>query len=200
MEKEKKKVKSKTKEKTNSDNEVVFTKDVKNIIKVGSLLLVFIASIAAIFVFVFGIITSIKVSNITKAELLHDNFSVTFISNINNISISEAEDLVQGYGSKALFILFDIVVPAIAIISIAVITIVFIKKLMDFITSTKKEKELYTKDKLASVEKMCCLLEIVLTIDFIIFNNPSMLIYILTSTLLFIVIGLFRKCVENNKK
>ena len=199
MEKEKKTTKTKTKVKERKNTDIVFTKDVKTITKVISLILVFLSSSAAIFVFVFGIITSIKVANTTKVELLHDNFSATFISNVNNISITETEDIIEGYGSKVLFIIFDIVIPCLAIIAIAIITIILAKKAIDFVNSINKEKDLYNKKKLNTIEKMACLIETILTISFIIFNNPSILLYLLISLLLFIVIGLFRKCVDDKE-
>lgn len=201
MEKEKKVVKKATKktERKQDNYEIVFNKDTKKVVKVVSLILVFLAAIAAIFVFVFGIITSIKVANTDKLELLKDNFSVTFVSNVNNIPVNEAENLIQGYGSKALFITFDIVIPCLAIMCVSILLIIFAKKVMDFMDSVKKEKDLFTKEKLHNIEKMACIVETMLTISFVIFSRPSIILYLFVSILLFIIIGLFRRCVENNK-
>ena len=198
MEKEKKVVKTKTKSserKTNS-KELIFNKEIKKVAKIIAIVFTFLAAAISIFVFVFGIITSIKVANNTKVELLHDNFSVTFISNVKGISIADAENVIQGYGSKTLFIIFNIVIPCIAIIAVAILMMIFAKKVLDFANSFSKEKDLYTKDNLVAVQKIACLIEAMISITFIFFNRPGIILYLLISLLLFIVIGLFTKCVE----
>lgn len=200
MEKEKKTVKEEkkiTKVERKSTNNIVFTKDIKIIVKILAIMASFIATIVSIFVFVFGIITSLNAANLEKSELLHDNFSVTFISNVNCNTIIETENIIKGYGSKALFIIFDIVLPSIALITVMILLVIFSKQLLDFINSVTKENELFTKDKLNVIEKLTCLIAAMLTISLIFFGSPSIIIYLFISVLLFIVIGLFGKCVEN---
>ncbi len=204
MEKEKKVVKKAVKkepkvvvkEEKKSDSKIIFPKQTRKIIKFFALALSFIAVVATIFTFIFAIITSLKVANNTKLELLHDNFSVTFISNINGTSIAEAEDLIQGYGSKALFIIFDIVIPAIAIIAASVGLIIFLKKAMDFINENTREKDLFTEKNLENVEKLACLAEAIITVTFVVFDRPSILLYAFICILLYIIIFLFKKCIN----
>ncbi len=195
--KETKKVEKKEVKAKKSENKVVFDKETKKAVKIFTWILSFLASIVCIFTFVFSITTSLKVINSTKEELLHDNFTVTYLSNINGITITETEDLLEGFGNKGLFVLVDIVLPSIALIAITILLVILLKKILDLVLGTNKEKDLYTNKKLNEVEKMACLAEAIITVSFVIFKRPSVLLYIFVSLLLFVVIGLFKKCVEN---
>ena len=87
MEKEKKVGKNKQNNKVNNvvtqkketEERVVFNKHTKLYTKVIAIILAFLASAASIFMFVFGIIVSLKIINLERLDLLTDNFSVTFI-------------------------------------------------------------------------------------------------------------------------
>jgi len=180
-------------------DKVIFTQDIKKAAKTLGVIVAFLATAASIFVFVFGIITSLKAANYTKEELLHDNFSVTFISNVSGNTIYDTENIIEGYGSKALFIIFDIVLPAIAFITIMILLIIFVKQLLEFVSGITKESELFTKEKLQTIEKLLCIIATALTVALVVFGRPSILIYAFISALLFIIIGLFDKCIEYKK-
>ena len=191
------KVVKETRKTKKEENKVVFNKNTKKIIKMVVLLISFFAVALSIFTFVFSTITTLNVANSTKAEILNDNFTVTHIANINRISVVESENLIQGFGNKTLFIIFDIVIPTLSIILIALLLVLLLKKVLDFVTITTKEKELFNIKKINDVEKLACIAETIITIYFVVFKKPSLLFYIFASLLLFLVIALFRKCVEN---
>ena len=197
--KETKKVEKVEKENSKSNDGILFTSEIKKGAKILATIVSFFATLATIFVFVFGIITSLKAINLEKSELLHDNFSVTFISNLTGNSITETENIIKGYGSKTLFVVFDIVLPAIAFIAVMILLVIFTQKLLSFVTSINKESELFTKAKLIDVEKLLCLIATMITITLIIFGSPSIIIYALISLLLFIIIALFEKCIKYKK-
>jgi len=178
-------------------NRVIFSNETKKSIKIIAWVMSFLATTLCILTFVFSIIASLNVINTEKTELLNNNFTVTFISNINSISFEEAKNLIQGYGSKALFVIYDIVIPSLAFIAITILLIILLKKLMDFVNSSTKENDLYTTKKLHEIEKMACITEAIITISFVVFKRPSILLYLFVSLLLFIIIGLFKKCVED---
>lgn len=182
------------------ENNVVFNSDVKKGVKILALITAFVASLVTIFVFIFGIITSLNSINQTKEELLTDNFTVTFISNLNGKTLTETQNIVEGYGSKALFVTFNIVIPALAIICVMILLLFLVKQLLDFINSTDTEKKLFTASSLLTIEKLICILEVILTISFIVFQNPGFIIYALISLLLFVIIGLFAKVIEYKNK
>jgi len=196
MEKEKKVEKKEIKKIQKEETQTLFNENVKKVVKISSLVLSFFAIIMCIFTFVFGIITSLKVINSTKVELLHDNFSVTFLSNINSKSIVEMKDLVQGYGSKTLFIIVNVVLPALAIVAVSILSIILLKKIMDFVDDINTEKELFSKDNIPVIEKFTCLITTIITISFVVFNQPSFILYIFITLLLFIIINLFYRCVK----
>ena len=194
-EKETKKIVKKT-EKKSKENKVIFNKDVKKTVKYAAYILSFCAAAAALFTFIFGIITTLKVANNSKVELLHDNFSVTFISNINGQSITDVTDNIMEFGDKTLFIILNIVIPCIAIIACMILLIIAIKMILDFVSKISRENELYTNARLVEVEKIACLIETIITITFLVFNRPSFFLFILVSLMFFIIIGLFKKCVD----
>ena len=196
MEKGKKEVKKEIKKTSVKEEKVVFNPEIKKAVKIVTLFISFFAVIMCIFTFVFGIITALKVANSTKVELLQNNFSVTFLSNINAKSIVEMKDLIQGYGGKTLFIIFNVIIPALAIIAVSTLTIILLKKIFDFVNDVDTEKELYTKNNLNLVEKLACLATAIITITFVIFDKPSIALYCFNTALLFIIIALFKKCVK----
>ena len=183
------------------DNRIIFKKESKKVVKVVSYIGMFFASAACIFIFVFGIMTTLKVANSTKSELIGDNFSLTFISNINFTSIAETKEIITDSGSTTLLIAFNVIIPAIAIIASCILFMIILSKILNFFDKDYDitEKELYTRDNLSLIEKVACLTECILIISLIVFDRPTILLYLLVSVLLFSVIGLFNKCIENQK-
>ena len=81
-----------------------------------------------------------------------------------------------------------------------IILIIAIKEILDFVAKVSREKDLYTKARLIDVERIACLIETIITIHFVVFNRPSILLFLLVSLMFFIIIGLFAKCVSNEEK
>ena len=177
-------------------DKVVFTPSIKKYTRLIGLIMAFLASAASIFVFIFSIIVSLKVSESSQAELLRDNFSVTFISNLRGISINDTETLIGMSGNKTVFIILDIILPAIAFIAAMILVILLVKCVLDFIDNINTENELYCKDNIHLLEKMACYLISILTISLLIFDTPSLIIYALISLLVFVALGLFNKIVN----
>ena len=194
-----KKQETKLIEKGESENKVVFTPSVKKGAQIIAILLAFFASAASIFMFVFGIIVSLKIIDLTKLELLTDNFSVTFLANLHGGSISQVKELIGSYTSKELFIIFKVAVPVIAFVIAMILAIILAKSVMDFVTEITTEKELYVKKNVYALEKMACYLMTILTILLLIFESPSLIIFALISLLVFIALQLFKKVVYSKK-
>ena len=190
----------KTNDEKNKTNNVVFGKETKKIIRIIAMILAYGAAVISLFTFIFAIITVLKIVNSTKLDLLLDNFSLTFISNMNGITNSEVIGIISEYGNNTAFIIFNVIIPAIAIVSSMIILIIAIKEILDFVAKVSREKDLYTKARLIDVERIACLIETIITIHFVVFNRPSILLFLLVSLMFFIIIGLFAKCVSNEEK
>lgn len=194
-----KKQESKIVEKGESESRVVFTPSVKKGTQIIAILLAFFASAASIFMFVFGIIVSLKIIDLTKLELLSDNFSVTFLANLHGGSITEMKELIGSYTSQELFIIFKVAVPVIAFVIAMVLLIILAKSVMDFVSEVTTEKELFVRKNVYELEKMACYLMTILTILLLIFESPSIIIFGLISLLVFIALQLFKKVVYLKK-
>ena len=204
VKKEQKKVKKddnivKTEVKKNSDDTVIFNKNLKKIIQIISMIIAYGAAVVALFTFVFGIITVLQVLDSTKLDLFHDNFSISFIANMNGITNSEVIGIISEYGNGAMFVIFNVLIPAIAITCSMIILIITIKNILDFTNKVTHEKDLFTRNRLIDVEKIACLIETIITIHFVVFNRPSVLLFLLICLMFFIIIGLFSICVRDRE-
>lgn len=185
--------------KKKNESKIVFSSNVKKYTKIVSLILAFFATAAIIFTFVFGLIVSLKVADYSREELLHDNFSVTFISNMHGTSIHETEETIANFGNHALFIIFQVVVPVLIFITAMVLLIILLKTILNFVNRIDTEKELFCEENIPEVDTIACYIMTILTITIITFNRTSPIIYGLVCLLIFIVLKLFRKCVEDRK-
>ena len=204
MEKEKKvgennKVKKVVTEKKENEERVVFDKHTKLYTRVIAIILAFLASAASIFMFVFGIIVSLKILNLESLDMLTDNFSVTFISNLHGCSIGETRELLATYGDKTAYVIFHIVIPIIAFVVAMVLLVLLAKLVLDFVDRINNESQLYTKQNIFELEKIACYMMSIMTITLIIFNTPSILMYAIVSILVFVSLYLFEKVVRLRK-
>lgn len=201
MVKEKKVVKAtKKEEKTTTEDNAILGKREKKLIKFAALLGTFFATGAAILIFVFGVISTISSINLSKEALLNNNIVLTFISKMNGYTILEVKDTISLMDSRFSFIIFEIVIPAIAFIGTMLLIIVLAKRIIDFIGDVNTEKDLYNKKKLSTVREIISILSVILLATLVIFDRPSIIIYVLINVLLWIIYLLFKHCVLLEKR
>lgn len=179
---------------------IIMNKSEKNLVKFIALLSSFFATALAITIFVFSVIACISVSNLEKEALLNNNIVVTMVSKMNNYSVLETKDLITNMSNRFTFILFEIIIPTIAFVGAMILMLVLAKRIIEFISDIKYEKDLYNKKKLINVQDIVSILSIVLLTTLVIFNKPSIIIYLLLEALLCMVYFLFKKCVTLQKK
>ena len=198
MEKEVKVKKIKSKE--NIEENVVLAKREKRLVKFIALLSAFFATGLAILMFIFGVIACVSVFNTDKELLVNNNIVVTVVSKLNSYSTLEVKDLINNMSNKFTFILFEIIIPTIAFVGAMILILVLAKRVIEFISDVTYEKDLYTKKKLSNIQDIISILSIVLLSTLVIFNKPSIIIYLLIEILLCLIYLLFKKCVILRKK
>ena len=104
------KVKNKEEKETREEETIVFEKREKKLVKFIALLSSFFATAMALLIFIFSIITCISVSSLDKELLINNNIVVTIISKLNNYSVLEVTELINGMSNRFTFILFQIVI------------------------------------------------------------------------------------------
>ena len=192
MEKE---TKTKKKEKVLVHNDNILEKNEKGVIKFASLLTSFFATCLAILIFIFSVMASLSLANLPKEDLVNNNIVVTLLSKLNNYSITDAKELITTMSNRFTFILFEIVVPTIAFIGAMLLLITLARRLIDFISSVKTEKDLFNAKKVEDAKDIISILSLVLLTTLVLFNEPSIIFYLLTEVLLYIIFILFKKCV-----
>ena len=191
---EKKKVEKKT------DEDIIIMKDANRLINFISYMSSFFASILAIIIFVFGIITTLTVANNTSDDVIHNNFVVTFISKISNSSIEDTKLNILTMNSKISYIVFDIVLPTIALVCAALLIIWLSCLLLKFFNNSLTDKKMFTIEKLNQLGNIIDIFSVILFITWALFNQPSVPFILLIYLLLFITYYLFKKCVNYNLK
>lgn len=174
----------------------IITKDVNRVIKLVSYITAFFASIFAIIVFVFGIITTFTVANASSNEIIQNNFVTTFISNVSNTTMEETKISLLTMGSKFSYITFHIVLPTIALVCGAILLILLSYLILKFFNDSLTEKKLFNTKKLKQLENIINIFSVVLFITWALFNRPSMPFILLIYVLLFTIYHLFKKCIE----
>ena len=192
MEKEKK-------EKVIQEN-VVLGSNRKHLIKFIALLSSFFATMLAILMFIFTVISSISIANLDKNALISNNIVVTLLSKLNGYTKIEAESLLRVMNSRVMVIVFEIIIPAIAFIGSMLLLIILSKKVMDFIDKVTYESELFNKKKVHELEDIMGILSVVLLATMVLFNQPSIIFYLLIELLLIVIYLLFKKCSLTKKK
>lgn len=207
MEKEVKKNNSKVKNEKINKNVVIDSEDViilkneeRKIIKFVALVTTFFTSALAIMMFVFGVVATISIATLSHDELVNNNIVVTLLSKMNGYSIMEAKDLIMNMSSRVTIIVFEVVIPIIAFIGAMMLLVILSKRIMDFILDVKFEKDLFKKRKIYDLQDIVSIISIVLLAFLVLFNEPSIIFYLLIELLLFMVYGLFKKCVKDEKK
>ena len=169
--------------------------DTKRVIRCGVYIATFFASIFSIIVFVFGIISSFSVASKESGELLHDNFTMVFVSKINNCSIEEVKLSYMAAESRGVYILFNVILPTIALVCAAILIILLCSLILKFIQNVDYNEELFTVKKLKYAESIVNILSVIVFINWILFNNPSIPFTLLIFFLLFVIYYLFKLCV-----
>ena len=191
--------KNKDKKVTLKEKNIILHDRERKLIKFVALLASFFASGLALLMLIFGIICTIAVSKLPKADLINDNIVVTLVSKLNNHSIIDTNDLISNMSNKTTFILLEIIVPTVAFISAMMLIIFLSKKVLDFVSNVKIEKDLFTPKKLDDVKDIILLLSLILLALLVLFNEPMIIIYLIVELLLFIIYLLFKKCVKERK-
>ena len=187
-------------ESAKEEESIVLEKREKRLVKFISLLSAFFATAVAILIFVFSVISCISVANLSKEDLVNNNIVVTIISKLNNYSINEVGDIISNMTNRFVFILFEIVIPTIAFVGAMILILLLAKRVIEFISDVTYEKDLYNKKKLSDARDIIAVLSIVLLTTLVIFNKPTILIYLLIEALLTLIYYLFKKCVMLRKK
>ena len=200
MEKEKKVKEVKKVEQNKDFGEEVIDKREKSVIKFVALVSSFFATALAILIFVFSVIASIATANMPKEELVNNNIVVTIISKMNNYSTVEVKDLINSMTNRFAFILFEIVIPTIAFVGAMILILVLAKRIVEFVSDINYEKDLYNKRKLINLQDIIVILSVVLLATLVIFNRPTIIIYLLIEALMLIIYYLFKKCIIFRKK
>lgn len=200
--KEKKVVKKEEvkKEVLKDDGPVIMLKHEKNLVKFAALLSAFFASGLAILMFIFSVVACISIFNLPNEELVNNNIVVTLVSKLNNYSALEVKDMIINMSNNLSFVLFEIIIPAIAFIGSLILVIVLAKRLIEFVNDITYEKDLYNKKKLSRAQDIISILSIVLLTMLVIFDKPSIILYLLIEVLLCIIYLLFKKCVSLRKR
>ncbi len=203
--KEEKKVSSKKSEtkvvkKDESNENAILSKENKLLIKVICIVASFFATMFSLVVCVFGFITTFAIAGGSKEQLIGDNTVITFLSRMNNYTVAEAESAITGMGNKFLFILFEVLVPAIALICAMLLVIYLSTRVLNFIHNIETEDDLFTKKKYQEVKDMVSILSTILFVTFLIFNTPSFIFYMLIELFGLTVIFLYKKVLDLKKK
>lgn len=175
---------------------IIISKDNNKIVKFVASLMTFFASIVSIIVFVFGIISTIQVARNPASEAVHDNFSVTFISSLSNNTVEETKLAMLSMDSKVVYILFNIVLPVIAIVCALILLILLSYLLLRFFDGPLTEKKLFTSKKSHQLSAITDVICVIIFVVWALFNSPSFPFVLLIYLLLFIINGLFKKCVD----
>ena len=181
--------------KAKSNNPVVINQ-VKSIVRFICYLATFFASILAILVFIFSIITTLSVANKEASVLLHDNFSMSFISKISASTMEETKLSYMANGGSFTYILFNIILPSIALICAAILVILLCSQILKFIAKINKEKDLFSEKNIYKVENMVNILSVIIFVNWALFNNPSMPFALLIFLLLYIIYYLYKICAK----
>ena len=200
MEKEVKKIKKNEKAKEELKNEaVILGKNEKKLIKFMGLIISFFATSLALLIFVFSVMASLSIAHLTKDTLVNNNIVVILLSKLNGYSISEVKEMIMTMSNRFTFILFEIIIPAIAFIGSMILLAVLTKKVFDFVSDINTEKDLFSKKKVREVQDIIGIISIVLLATLVIFNEPSIIFYLFIELLLGASYILFKKCVLMQK-
>ena len=191
--------KEKVKKSVVKNDTTVLDKNEKKLIKFIALLSAFFAAGLAIMMLVFGIISTIAVAKLPKSELVDNNIVVTLLSKIDGYSVIEAKSIIGNMSNSFSFIMLEIIIPIVAFIGALVLIIFLSKKVLDFISDVNTEKDLFSKEKLNNLQEMISYLSVILLALLVIFNEPSIIVYLFIELLLIIIYGLFKYCVKKLK-
>ena len=185
------------KTKRSEEDKILFSDNIKKLVKLASVLCAFFSTILILIMLFFGIVTTFIVINSDKGQLVGNNTIITFVSNINDYSIQEMINTIETMDSKGIFIIMEIILPVIALIAVGLLLIILSKKILDFIANVKYEKDLFALDKVDEVRVIANNLSLVLLVTFVIFDNPSFLVYALIEFLIYASYKLYMRCINN---
>lgn len=188
--------------KTNSlktTDKVIINNDIKRVVKLVAYICTFFATVFALIIFVFGIISTLSIANSSKEELLSNNFAITFVSKISNCSSFDTKLAIKNMESRALFIISEVILPIIALICALVLIVLLANIILKFIEENSKESEIFDKKNIIILEKFINILSIIIFITWGLFNEPSLLFILMIYFLLFIIFILFKRNVELHK-
>ena len=186
------------KTKRSEEDKILFSDNIKKLVKLASVLCAFFSTILILIMLFFGIVTTLIVINLDKGQLVGNNTIITFVSNINDYSIQEMINTIETMDSKGIFIIMEIILPVIALIAVGLLLIILSKKILDFIANVKYEKDLFALDKVDEVRVIANNLSLVLLVTFVIFDNPTFLLYVLIEFLIYLLYKLYIRYVNEH--
>lgn len=170
-----------------------------NLISIVGVVLGFIFLILTGFYFVS---TTNSILNNTSNEILKDRSAIMYISKINDYSIEKTEKIIDGIGeigSKTEFLMFEVVLPTIALILIAILIVISCIKSYNIVKNVKSNKDLFTEKKLESLKKISSLVFDIYFIFFLIYGINYIFELILVELVFEIIIYLFSNCIETKE-
>lgn len=182
------------------NDDLVITKETRLLIKIIGIVATFFATMFSLIVFVFGFITTFAIIGGSKEQLVTDNTVVTFVSRMNNYTIAESESAISGMGNKFLFILFEVIVPALSLICAMILIIYLTTRVLNYVHGIKSESDMFTKKKYQEIKDIVAILSTILFVTFLIFNTPSFVFYMIIELFAAMVVFLYKKVVDLKKK
>ena len=174
-------------------SDILLTDDSKKVFRFIAIFVIVCCLIFATLFFIFSIVSTLAFITTEKSELLKNDFIVNFFSMFNNYSVSDIKNSMSVFSSNTLFIIFEILLPSFCIIGTLFLTIDFTRKLYFLVNSFKSESDIYNKDNIKVVNRLIEIVSTILFVTFILFNDPSIFIFIIIEILLYYNFYLYKK-------
>ena len=175
--------------------------EIVSIVNYTTLALIIIACIVATATLTMGVITSITVFKSESMNYLANNQMVTsFITRINSYDIENVKEIILNDTKVELFI-FEILMPTLLFVAASIYGIVLCKKIMDFVSELKTEKQVFTKEKFYEFIKLKNIIIGFLIIVLIVFDFslPYFVGAFIMDILLEIISYFYKHCLKGEK-
>ncbi len=181
------------------------TIDLKSIIfpiKLISIVGVVLGFIFLILTGYYCVVSTNYILNSSPEEIQNDKLTVNYISNINDYSIEETKEIIGEIGeigSKTEFLMFEVILPTIAIVLVTILIVILCKKSYDIVKNVKSNKDLFTEKNLKSLKDISSLVLDMYLIFFLIYGIRYIFYLIFIDLVFQIILYLFNNCVEKEK-
>ncbi len=185
---------------TKKDDAVICNNDAKFVVKFIAVVCTFFSTVFAFIFLIFGIVSVLSAIQLPKEKLIESNVVTSFLSKINGYSVTEIENSINVIDSKAFFIFFEIIIPTAALICSMVLLIKFSKRLIEFFSDVKKEKDLFRIKKYGELRDMIIIVSISLFILIALLNSEYIILFFIIEILLFVILYLYKRCIKNEEE